>query len=369
MEVLIPSGLSEHIECLYALPVAVIADAFAPARQRGNANEPYSCSVEFPLNGTFNAGSRAIDGGTSLITINAAVPYLLLTACVLYSCRADPLSGLPICEGTRVVSFHERILIPSALVSCPQLPSQFDQLFEQMMEDVAPYAPNVSYALFLYELAIRFIAWHEAMHVILGHTAFTQAEYGLESLMEISAGRESRLTKRLSHTLEFCADRNAIRGLARRLMLRDSNLISVGTDKLLGATPLNPDSYLLRGLMTAFTLLFHLFPTREASLGLHIHSHPSPYLRAQWACMEIGHEMGSESNFRMVFETIAFVAAAMSANFSAPGNWRRATELDVDPEFAVRPKLTDDSYKRILKSSRRWSQRIHDDFGPLYNTA
>jgi len=328
--------------------------------------EKYPFSVGFPLRSTFNAGTRDCSDEGSVVAINSAVPYLLFSACFAYSTRVDVSTALPLEENGKIKVFNSKLELLGKVKDMPSHPADIFAMFEKVIEYPEYKTANLPFALSLYEIAIRYVAMHEAMHIILGHTGYLKQELGLDEFLEFSAKREDKMDNSFFHCLEFLSDRNAVRGITSKMLGGD--YISEALRSLLDNTELPKNDYLLRCIVSALTLTFHLFPSRTDDLKEPLYSHPNPYLRMQWLAMEIGHEVGSQADFRnAVLMPVAHTGAAIYANFQTPGNWKYATEEDVDPTDGRRPKFTDDSYTAILELAKKWGDKLWKAYSPLYH--
>lgn len=362
--------LAEPIRELYEIAVDLVSQAFTQARLiKGNRELPYPIIIGFPEKPTFNAGTCDREGGGSIVAINAAVPYLLFCACYIFSSRVDNRTGLPIVQDGKLLVFDTRLELIGRLPQQPSNASEYEALFDQLCSESRYPTADLVYALFLYSIAIRFIVMHEVLHIVLGHTAYMKKEMGLETFLEFSSNREHNMDPRFLHCLEFLADRHAIRGIARNMVDGNSYYATEAQQQLLQETSVTKHTYLVRGIMTAATVLFHLFPSRDETLYEPILSHPNPYVRSQWLAMELGHELGKECDFKQaILMPLAYTAATLSANFKCPGDWRNATELDRNKEEDNRPYQSDVAYQDVLKMATQWSDYIYKNYGPQFAT-
>jgi hypothetical protein len=360
--------LEEPIFDLYDMAVNMVSQALSQARiLEGDAQHPYPCLIGFPEKLSFNAGTCDLDAGGSIVVINAAVPYLLFCACFIYSSRANKRTGLPVEENDKLLVYDTRMELIGKLPKKPRCVSDYSALFDQLCSNEYYRSANMAYTLFMYSIAIRFIVMHEVMHIVLGHTAYIKKVLQLDTFMEFSSARESIVDPGFLQCMEFLADRHAIRGIARKMIEGDPYFSSEAQEQLIQEAIVDQRTYLIRGVMTAATVVFHLFPSRDETLHKPIMSHPHPYLRSQWLAMELGHELGKECDvIQAIFTPLAYTAATLSANFNCPGDWRIATELDRNKKDGDFPYLSDRAYQEVLQQARQWSNHIYTNYGPKF---
>jgi len=358
--------LPEGIEDLYQIPMEVAQQAFCSATTRSGLIFQYS--LIFPYSDAFSAWSTNITQEQAQIGISAAVPILWLQTCLLYSSRVDTETALPkTTDDEKLLVYADKLRIDRTLKTTPHCAADITNMVEDLMGFSDQFGFNVPYGLLLYEIGIRYIAWHEVMHIILGHTAYVHEQYDDQRFVEFGTVREQRYDSEIMHCMEFLADRNALRGLTAKYLSRETDYNNRAIRQLLSNTDVNPVSYILRCVQSTVTLIFHLFTTNESELGLPTNTHPSPFLRAQWAAVEIGHQVDDKSQIKSaLFKTQAMVAATLNTNYVCPGSWMSAAEIDMASATEKNEHISDKTYKQMLDLSQKWSTYWHKNYGPLY---
>ncbi|GAB2190498.1 hypothetical protein MAH1_21060 [Sessilibacter sp. MAH1] len=364
------STLDEAVQELYLLAQDMFQGAFSAARIKQNGGETlYPHILEFPLDPEFNAASKELPNGGCAIAINASVPYLIFAACFIYSTSIDVLTGLPKLTNNKLPRYEIQYELIRTLKRLPTSGEGYSVLFEKLIAHKDYQSANLNYSIFLYAISIRFVLMHEIMHVVLGHTSYLQNELGLREYIEFSSSDRMSHDPEFFHCLEFLADRHAIRGIAEKMISRDPRYQVGAEQELIRNATVSRDSYVLRAVMTAPTLLFHLFPYKDGLLEKPITTHPIPYIRAQWICMELGHEFQSSNMFEAdILTPMAYTVANLSSNFRCPGNWANATQMDAESSKNGKLQISDIAYERILQLSGKWSSHIYKEYGPKFRS-
>jgi hypothetical protein len=356
--------MNEPLANLLAIPVEKASMALAAARYRtGDTLLPVDVSVVYVGNGKLNAFADQPIPSECIICLHSGSAVALLDACLKMASRMDPATGRALSSGDRVIVFPEKLeLLGSASrVSHRVVGEWSDELTGIGSLGLA----NAEFGVLLFELASWFVAAHEAMHIVLGHAGYVRERRNLEGVVEFSPQREEKLSHDFSQMIEFSADRNAYRGIARRLLLGDID--PAYEETLLSAITVDRPTYLVSTLVTAVTLLLHLFPKRFCSIDHLFGSHPHPYTRMQWMTMELGHEVGEEVDFRgAILTPLAETAATLKSNFVAPDDWWSYAEQDlrIKSDDKLTPK-TDILYQEICSLAKQWSNRLLE-FGPIF---
>lgn len=358
--------LIDPISDLYQMGIDVVEKALSSAlMDKDETLQPYPFYVGYPLQKDFNAGTCDCDEGGSIVAISAAVPALLINAFLAYSSRVDIVTGLPRAIDGKIISYETKLDLIGELPYLPQTPDDFNLLFEKIISEELYQEGNLAYSLILYEIALRHVAMHEVMHIVLGHTGYLKKQLSLNVFMEFSSAREKKMSRSLSHCLEFLSDQHAVRGITARML--DGDFSSEASALILEQTHLPAKDYLARCIVTALSIVFHLFPSSEGSLKTQLYSHPNPYLRMQWIAMEIGHEVGKQINYKeSVLLTFASVYAALHSNFQTPSNWREIIEEDLESIEDGEHSFSDQSYQQMLDVSTEWRTKLWKTYSPLY---
>ncbi len=350
--------LDDAICDLYQMGIDIVDNALSSALfDTGEMLQAYPFAAGYPLEKHFNAGTCDCDRGGSVVAINASVPVLILNACLAYSTRVDVVTGLPQASVGKLISWDSRLNLLGELPYAPESPADFNNLFEKIITADEYQQGSLAYALVLYEIAIR--------HIVLGHTGYLKKKLSLNVFMEFFSARETQMDRQLSHCLEFLSDQHAVRGIASKML--NGEYRSEASALLLEDTSIPTQDYLVRGIVTALSIVFHLFPSDEVSLKSPIYSHPNPYLRMQWIAMEIGHEVGSRINYHdAVMLPTAWVSASLHANFQTPGNWRYFAEEDLETKVGSPRSFSDSAYQEMLNTSKQWRNTLWKEYSPLY---
>jgi hypothetical protein len=357
-------ALDEPLANLFEIPVERATRALYAARHKNGTDlQPVDASVVYVGNPDVNAFADQRLPSECLICFFTGTAVSLLDACLKLASRLDPATGRPLAKADKIIVYPEKLWIGGT--NAPAHCSDLSGLSSKLREICAFSFPHVELGVLLFELAASFIAMHEVMHIVLGHSAYLRQTNRLQGVVEFSERREEKLPSDFSQMLEFSADRNACRGIARRLIL--DGVDSSYEETLLANVTVDRSVYLVGNLVTSITLLLHLFPKRFCSIDRLFGSHPHPYTRMQWMAMELGHELGQELDFRATILTpMAETAATLKSNFTSPDNWWEYAEQDVS-SFAsdhATPK-TDLLYQQILTLARQWSSQLMP-YGPIY---
>lgn len=321
--------------------------------------EPYPFSMAYPLKGSFNAGTWNRSRQGSIITINASVPYLLFNACAAYSVRVSLTTGLPLHDkDNRLILYASPLSIPGRLGHVSSA-AYLSRLFEGVMNNPDYKAMNLPYALFIYDIAMKFFIMHEVMHVVLGHTGYAQKKLKMRHLMEFSSTRDSLFHPLFSQSMEFIADRHSARGVLKRLLEGADTYES--QDTLLKGAAVSKDVFLTRAVVTALTLLFHLFPVTDRNITDRNSSHPHPYIRMQWLISELEYEIrGKCDPMEALGYPFSAITATLISNYKTPHNWEQPVKED--NKFNCTGKY----YDQILQLTKKWQKGLWEKFSPLY---
>jgi len=346
-----------------SMPVIRAKTALSEAMAKGATDRrKLGTEVVHVSSGEVNAGARQQSDQECQIVFFAGTSCRLFEACMNVAARMDPTTGTVVKRDGRILVYPGKI----DLTSLPERTAQLtaDEVSGHLLGIGERGLENAEFGVFLYEIASWFVAMHEVMHVILGHAAFATQRLGLDCLLEFSERRLLSVDPAFSQMLEFSADRNASRGIARRLILGDID--ESYEEGLLANLQVERGQFMLRSLITAITVLLHLFPKRYCSTRGFLGSHPHPYTRMQWITMELGHELRDEFDFvATILEPVAEVAASLRCNFVCGDDWWAHAEKDGRTASEGVPP-TDLLYERVRDLAGTWREELMA-MGPVFD--
>lgn len=357
--VFLSSTLSESVSWLYEIPIFRLDQALSDAFESINGQKvsfPYH--VNYIIDNRINAAAWHSKSSGCAIAISSSTPLLLIMACMQFANLCDVRTALPITSDGMLLVHKNKVHLKTQLEREIRNEKQILAVLEAFSADGKM---NNSMGLFLCELALKFIAMHECMHVILGHTRYLSNHYDLKSFIEFHNSRT--IAPEFSRMLEFIADRHAIRGLWTRLAQKDID--DFYKLQLLPGISVDEDTYLLRCLVYAICILFHLFPGNSESIFAQGRSHPHPYIRARWMCNELAQDV--DEIFPNKYEPLnafTWAGAQLSCNFDLPGNWAKASKEDYNQK--TKESFSDNSYSAVLAEAKKWQHLLMKSFGPLY---
>lgn len=351
------AGVEEDLRFLYDHPCRVAEEALSAASSRGGRDPtPYRLVAGFYRSDRLNAGTMDLAPDASLIAISTALPVGLFRALAAVIERAEVDTLLPQRDSAgRVVVFPRRRRLGG-------LPGKGGGELRPVLNGLQT-AGQLPLGLLLYDLAMRFIVMHEAMHIVLGHTGCVRQALGAGSLMELGRSRRRMLTPEVSQAMEFIADRHAIRGVAHWVR---SGRLGDCVDSIPWDESIDREVFLQRALTVALMTLLLLFPSRASVQAAVRDSHPHTYFRMRWLCREMGVDMPSEQAFLQgVLEPMAYWTASFQRNFLTPGRWSRAIQEDQEgPDDAPIP--SDRAYSAMTDLARQWQTRLWEAYAPVY---
>lgn len=363
-EVFDETSLPEPARTLYDIPISYLRTALKHARSP--TGYPYPFFAGYAVNGSFNA--VACDtANAGLVCIHSSVPILLFLACVNYATRCDIGDALPKRQDNALISFDDKIVLPGHLNDSQLVSATIARTVEDLRQSILS-ADNgkqvLVYGLFLYDIAIRFVAMHESMHIILGHAAYLKKHFELDVFAEFSAERDRHLEPKFNQSLEFLADRNCACGILTQVL--NGNTLHPFSTQIQELAKVDFRRFVFRSVVQAYCILFHLLPYKldDGLTGTFIKTHPHPYVRMQWINTEIGyHVLRSEDEFtEEIVYPFACAAATLANNFVTPNTWISANAENID---TGRRMFSDLTYGEVSKRSRDMQASMWE-FAPLY---
>lgn len=355
------TALPEDLRWMYETPVSRLDRALADAfEQEGDTKLPFPYHIGYLAHWRLNASAWHLVPSGCAISIYSSVPPLVLMACNQFARRCNSATAMPLDEEGKLAVFETKLPVLTKL----PLPVRTERDLLAVLEPHAHTGNLVQpLGLLLTEIALKFIAMHECMHVILGHTKYVQQEFGLRAFLEFSPEKAKKIGSLLSQTLEFISDRHTVRGLLVRLWEKDFD--GFHRENLLKQIAIDQDLYLLRCLVHACCILFHLFPGNSKPVRDTGRPYPHPYVRARWLCNEVAQELaGKAIDPYEPLRAMAWAGAALSCNFDLPANWLAANRDDFDE--TEKRSVADEAYEQILEEAKKWQHEIYRHFAPLY---
>lgn len=352
--------ISEPLNWLYEVAEFRIHNALAGAAiYEKNKIESLDVSVIYVEGSAFNAGVWHSHPAGCVVSILSSVPVLTYMACVKYAQSIDLSTGLPYMDNEVILERPNKIRIETSL---PESISNEKDLEKYISQAGKEYPGNNGLGCLLFELAMKYIAMHECMHAILGHTRFLQINHSFASFTEFSSERTAETDGSFFQMLELIADRHTVRGLLVRLLEGDFD--EFYTNTVLTQVRCPKELFLLRCLVHAFCLLFHLIPGSQLPLADSDAYHPHPYIRARWMCNELMQENEQLDGDYEVLKCMTAAAANLIVNFDLPANWENAMRNDFDHE--AKTSLADDMYRSALSMASKWQTELSKNYGLFY---
>ncbi len=358
--------LSKFPKALYQIPHKYATQALSLASTPSIKNkraDKLNYSIKYISKETFNAGTCNKDN-VSFIFINSSVPYLLFKACLSYAELCDVTTSMINEKNLQLLETKKFDLTQKLDYSSNNLES-IKVLFQDLLKGL-PRSNNLTfeYALFLYEIAIRFLIMHECMHVILGHTAFVQQQFNLDSYLEFSKERECNIPFNIAQALEFIADRNTCRGILIQT-LQGNSIYNFYNSKR-SISKLSNRTLISRSVINALSIIFHIFPgilIKNMSETL-IKTHPHPFIRMQWIITEMGYEVDNENQFNDFFlKPFALNIGTFKDNFKIKYPWTILSDKDLESKNQI--LFSHKSYKEIIEVSKE-VQELTKPFKLIY---
>ncbi|MDE5575617.1 MAG: hypothetical protein K2I87_07895 [Bacteroidales bacterium] len=313
-------SFSDDLYDLYSIPIKYIISAMEPATSNTTRGK-YHYLPGYIAATHINAVT-CDEGNGSIICLNSCAPILLFKLCVHYTfcCNLQTAlaAGNPI---PAICSYKEPIQVklePSEIL--PQkVQRNFNYFKKSELYKRVVGSGKLKYALYLYDLATRFLVMHECMHVVLGHTAYMRKEFGVTELLAFSEimNTNAQMIKTLQ-ALEFMADLHTASGVF--LQALHGNLFLDYTSD----TDLNIDKecFVARSVINALCILFRLFPFKWKTLADVIKTvHPHPYIRLQWILTGLSNQLTDSRNFEeYLMRPMGQSLAVFADNFAIEDN-------------------------------------------------
>lgn len=357
-------SFSDDLYDLYSIPIEYIVAAMEPATSN-ITGEKYHYLPGYIAATRLNA-MTCDEGEGSIVCIHSCAPVLLFRLCVHYAfccdtrtalAAGDPIPAACACsEPIRVKSDPNEIL--------PQrVQRNFDLFKTSRLYRRAEDSGKLKYALYLYDLAARFLAMHECMHIVLGHTAYVRKEFGLTELTACSGTTDAnaRMIKTLQ-ALEFIADQHTVSGVF--LQALHGNLFFDYTSD--AELHVDKECFVSRSVISALCVLFRLFPFKwKTSADLVKTVHPHPYVRLQWILSGLANQLTRSQNFEeYLMRPMAQSLAVFADNFETEDNWLKVNSLNrIDEHGRL---FSDAACSSVLEEARKIQHRAYR-LSPIYD--
>jgi hypothetical protein len=357
-----PHSLHEDVQLLWQLPLRYLRDAIAPARLSAQESDtPFDSTIAYISNGGFNAAIRHEERAVAAC-IFAGVPLIAFRACRLLASRIDLRTGLPVCdEAQRLVVYPEPLSLELEWHNLKDFAQQArDDLFT--FEETAP-TENNELATFLFDISMRYVAMHEAMHFVLGHARYCQRTLGLDAFTDVSDERRE-LDPVVSQTLEFIADRHTISGIMTDLA--EGRLFHEWCINAPSEIEPEPEVWRRRVAISALALMSKLWKT-TSSQGFADFSlaYPHPYERMAWMICGL-HEMSKEQARSDIDRCFALNLATLERNFTSPVSFTPLIQSDLLTLNEGGISQLNRSYAVVRAKAIDLQKSIYKNYGPFY---
>lgn len=355
-------SLHEDVRILWQLPLRYLESAVAPARVSSQESETlFDSTFAYISNGEFNAGIRHEERAVGAC-IFVGVPMVAFRACRQLASRIDIRTGLPICDDDqRLVVFPQPLSLDTEWRNLTDPSRQAMEDLERF-EETAPIE-NRELATFLFDIAMRYVAMHEAMHFVLGHARFCQQELGLDAFTDVSEERRT-LDPVVNQTLEFIADRHALAGIMSDLV--QGRLYHDWCTNLPFEIVPEADVWRRRLAISALTLVSKLWKghssQRLADFSL---AYPHSYERMAWMISGLN-EMSEERHRSDINICFALNIATLERNFTAPVSFSELIESDLLALRTGEVSQLNRSYSVVRVKANELQKRIYKRYGPYY---
>ena len=350
----------EDLHSIYSVPMEYIVNAMEPAYNNNMGKmEKYNYLTGYITKAYINAATCDENSG-SIIYIHSSVPLLLFRLCVHYTycCNIENAlaSGNPIYnqfgQKEKIILRQEsKEIFPEGVLG------HFNRLKESNIYKAIESEGKLKYALYLYDLATRFLAMHECMHVVLGHTAYMQKKFGFNEFLAFSDNKESDINElRTLQALEFISDRHTAPGVFTQ-SLQDNlffNYFELEND-----ITVEKECFVARSVVNALCILFRLFPYKWSIISETIEKkHPHPYIRLQWIITELSTYLGDSSNHvEYIMRPMVQSIVVFHENFEIQDDWLEINEQNqVDGNNKL---FSDVAYTKVVEEAKKIQHEIY----------
>ena len=350
---------------LYSVPIDYVRVAMEPAINN-TSKKKYHYMTGFIAKNTINALTCDIDDG-SIICINSSVPLLLFRLCVQYAYCCDIQTALS--SGNPIVNLYsQKANIVGKLAHNENFPHKIMQLYNSFKESeiyrCVKDCKKLKYAIYMYDLATRFLAMHECMHVVLGHTAYMKKKFGFSELYAFPQDDISNdKILKMMQAIEFLSDCYTVAGVFRQSLIGnlcfdylEYNDVKITVDK---------ECFVARSVVNALSVLFHLIPFNYEKLTDTIASkHAHPYIRLQWIISVFSTQLSSANNFKeYLIKPFAQAMVVFYENFNTLTDWIKVNELNKIDEQGL--LSSSESCDTIIKEAKS-IEHLMKKFAPIY---
>lgn len=353
-------NLHEDIAPIFDRPITKLNWYLASIKETRNGQETDLPHYEgYIINPGLNAGALHIPGIGSSVILNNSTPVLLLMNCMMFAHRCDPKIAMPLLENGGIAHYNHKTILVNRLFA-PL--STGDEAFWYLNKFASQFEEENTFGTFLFELAMDFLVMHEVFHITMGHANYASQRSGHPTFLELSTERNV-MEAGFSHMFEFIADRNAVLSLGNSLLA--GNYSDWYKESLVSEATVDEPTYLVRSLMLATTLLFHLFAeTPFNGIGDKTRQHPHPYMRSMWMLQEAGKGFQDRVDFITgMLDAVSNTVATLHFNFHTPAAWKNALEEDQRSNGS----LSNASFQEIHDLAVQWQTVIQKEYGPIFN--
>lgn len=354
--------LDDAVKLFWQLPARYLSDALNPARMsRERSDEEFPSFTAFIQNGSFNAAIRHEENAVAA-GIFCGVPMVAFRACRLFALRMDLASGLPVRdEHDHLIIFGDRIILPSEWLSVTD-PSR-EALEEIIRFEETTDQTNNELALFMFDIAMRYVAMHECMHFVLGHARFCQLNLGLD-IFEDASERRAELDPITSQTLEFIADRHTISGLAKDL--DHGRIFHEWSREAPPGIAVAPPVWRRRILFATLALISRLWAVRGAqTFADFTKPYPHPYERVCWMVSGLSEIEGPAVQQELML-AFALAVGALDRNYETSRQDVPALTRDIEMEAMSGFSSLNYGYSVVRERAIQLQKKLYEEYGPFY---
>jgi hypothetical protein len=346
----------EEAWMLWRLPVLYASRALEGARiSKERRDEEPIVATGYIDNPGFNACVRHEDESIG-VCFFTGLPLVTFRACVQLARRLDFATGLPFVDDEGcLIARSDRIPLPRSWEVTRPLNDQILSDLQEMGENTT--ASERELATFLFDIAMRYVAMHEIMHVLLGHARYSHVHLGLDRFLDAGPERD-RLPPMLSQMMEFIADRHTIIGLAGDLELGRLEHVWVHGTVPPGLTA-DPSVWKRRLLIATITCVSKLWAGHAGSrFANFVEPYPHPYERVIWMIKALHGRAQTDAHASDIIRTFTLNLANLELNFTSDLMFQPVIEEDLRRVENGDRSALDRGYQFIIDETNEKQRRL-----------
>lgn len=358
-------SFSDDLYDLYSVPIDYVITAMEPALSN-TSKKKYPYMVGYLAKNTINALTCDVEDG-SIICIHSSVPILLFRLCVQFAFCCDIQTALS--SGNPIVAIYsQKESIIGKLNAKENFPHKIKPIYDSFKEsDIyrrVKDCKKLKYAIYLYDLAARFIAMHECMHIVMGHTAYMKKELGFSELYAFP--KDTITDNQILQTIqaiEILSDSYTMAGVFRQTLV--GNLYFDYLEHTDIQITVDKECFVARSVINALSVLFHLIPFDYKVLTDTIKlKHAHPYIRLQWLMSIFANQLSNSENFQeYIIKPFGQSMVVFDENFNTLTDWLRVNELNKVDEQGYLFSAT--SLDVVIEESKK-IEYLMSKFAPIY---